>query len=142
MTTGLLSCHNANVKLPLTEAPWSWECSWTSWTFAATILPNQFLCQHDTKVCHTVDTDVSVRTTEDKRVGYYNVKQKPEDVFIILSAFQPDVVVTPKLIVVIHTTHVAVVESYRGRAFVLCAGTIFLLTVHAFWVCWVRGVSS
>ena len=74
-----------------------------------------------------------IRLWDDEGVWHCHIKEEPENVLVVLSTFQSDVVVLAKLIVVVHTSHVFVLlgNSFRTRI-------LFVFTCSQFTFNWVQ----
>lgn len=79
------------------------------------IISNQLLCKIGTECFETVNSQICVLFAQNKTVCDGQIKKKPENVLVIFATFEAHVVVTSQLIIVIHTTHVLVVDGDRQR---------------------------
>ena len=103
--------------------------------FPGTIFRQHLLCEVGTEClywscdsCH-----FRIRLWDDEGIWHCHIKKEPENVLVVLSTFQSDVVVLAKLIVVVHTFYVFVVmgNSFRTRI-------LFVFTCSQFMLNWVQ----
>ena len=83
---------------------------WSTGTLSLAIVSNQGYAKLFTEGPNIWDTEISELLAKNEAVCNANIEQKPKNVFVTLSALESDMVVSSQLVVVVHWSHVLVVE--------------------------------
>ena len=67
-----------------------------------------------------------VKGMEDQRIRYGDIKHEPEDVLVILCTLQPDMVTPSKLVTMVDSPHVHIVQCNTDGAVYIDPAAVFL----------------
>ena len=107
-------------------------CGWSRMsivTLFGVIVPHKTFCQLQSELLERLPCCTRVVTVEDVCISNSNFKQKPKDVAVELPTLHPHMVVLPQLVILVHPSHVAVVQGHCCWAWNIGPRTIMLTSL-------------
>ena len=116
------------------ETFWRMHTQW--WLATAAVLSNEIPCKVCAEGLYSANIEVRELLTWNVHICNCKVKHEPKDVFVILSTLQA-YIISSKLVIMVHSAHVFIVQYNRLWTLNWNADSIFLFPWYLLLNCWV-----